>query len=93
MYSRRELQTNLTPKLSKLPVPARIPGKTSRALNTFANAQLAALAFLVPGFFSNLSPLFAAVMSAAFLGELPHAHHALAFALIVGGVWVSSRRG
>jgi drug/metabolite transporter (DMT)-like permease len=45
------------------------------------------------GFFANLTPLFAAVMSAAFLGELPRAYHALAFALIVGGILVSSRRG
>ena len=44
------------------------------------------------GFFSNLTPLFAAVLSAAFLGELPKAYHALAFALIVGGIVVSSRR-
>lgn len=44
------------------------------------------------GFFSNLTPLIAAVLSAAFLGELPHLHHALAFALIVGGILVSSRR-
>jgi drug/metabolite transporter (DMT)-like permease len=46
----------------------------------------------VAAFFSNLTPLFAAVMSAAFLGELPHAYHAVAFALIVGGIVVSSRR-
>ena len=45
----------------------------------------------VAGFFSNLTPLFAALLSAAFLGELPHAYHALAFALIVGGIVVSSR--
>lgn len=45
----------------------------------------------VAGFFANLTPLFAAVMSAAFLGELPHVYHALAFALIIGGIWVSSR--
>jgi drug/metabolite transporter (DMT)-like permease len=44
------------------------------------------------GFFSNLTPLFAAVMSAAFLGELPHVYHAIAFALIVGGIVVSSAR-
>jgi drug/metabolite transporter (DMT)-like permease len=44
------------------------------------------------GFFSNLTPLFAALMSAAFLGETPQAFHALAFALIVGGIVVSSRR-
>ncbi len=46
----------------------------------------------VAGFFSNLTPLFAAVLSAAFLGELPQGFHVAAFALIVGGIWVSSRR-
>lgn len=46
----------------------------------------------VAGFFSNLTPLFAAVMSAAFLGEPPRIYHAIAFALIVGGIVVSSRR-
>lgn len=46
----------------------------------------------VAGFFSNLTPLFAAVFSAAFLGEAPHLYHALAFVLIVGGIVVSSRR-
>jgi len=46
----------------------------------------------VAGFFSNLTPLFAALMSAAFLGETPQPFHALAFALIVGGIVVSSRR-
>jgi drug/metabolite transporter (DMT)-like permease len=46
----------------------------------------------VAGFFINLTPLFTAVLSAAFLGELPHLYHALAFVLIVGGIAVSSRR-
>ncbi len=46
----------------------------------------------VAGFFSNLTPLFAALLSAAFLGQAPHAYHAAAFALIVGGIVVSSRR-
>lgn len=45
----------------------------------------------VAGFFSNLTPLFTAVLSSAFLGESPHLYHALAFALIVGGIVVSSR--
>ncbi len=44
------------------------------------------------GFFSNLTPLFAALLSATFLGEAPRAYHALAFALIVAGIVVSSRR-
>jgi drug/metabolite transporter (DMT)-like permease len=47
----------------------------------------------IAGFFSNLTPLFAALFSAAFLGEAPHLYHALAFVLIVGGIVVSSRRG
>jgi drug/metabolite transporter (DMT)-like permease len=46
----------------------------------------------VAGFFANLTPLFAALLSAAFLGELPHVYHAVAFGLIVGGIVVSSRR-
>ncbi len=45
----------------------------------------------IAAFFSNLTPLFAALMSSAFLGEVPHVYHALAFALIVGGIVVSSR--
>ena len=46
----------------------------------------------IAGFFTNLTPLFAALLSAAFLGELPHLYHALAFLLIVGGIVVSARR-
>ena len=45
----------------------------------------------VAAFFSNLTPLFAALMSSAFLGELPHLYHIAAFALIVGGIAWSSR--
>lgn len=46
----------------------------------------------VAGFFSNLTPLFAALMSLAFLGEPPRLFHGVAFALIVAGIVVSSRR-
>jgi drug/metabolite transporter (DMT)-like permease len=46
----------------------------------------------IGAFFVNLTPLFAALLSSAFLGELPHAYHALAFALIVAGIVVSARR-
>jgi drug/metabolite transporter (DMT)-like permease len=46
----------------------------------------------IAAFFSNLTPLFAALMSSAFLGELPHLYHVAAFALIVGGIVISSRR-
>ena len=45
----------------------------------------------IAGFFTNLTPLFAALLSAAFLGELPHLYHGVAFALIVGGIVVSAR--
>jgi len=46
----------------------------------------------VAGFFANLTPLFTALLSSAFLGDLPHLYHALAFVLIVGGIAVSSHR-
>jgi drug/metabolite transporter (DMT)-like permease len=46
----------------------------------------------IAAFFSNLTPLFAALLSSAFLGELPHLYHGAAFALIVGGIVLSSRR-
>ena len=42
--------------------------------------------------FMNLTPLFAAVLSAAFLREAPHWYHGVAFVLIVGGIVVASRR-
>ena len=43
-------------------------------------------------FFANLTPVFAALMSAALLGEVPRWYHGIAFALIVAGIVVSSRR-
>ena len=46
----------------------------------------------VAAFFANLTPLFAALLSAVWLGEAPHCYHALAFALIVAGIKVSSGR-
>jgi len=46
----------------------------------------------IGAFFVNLTPLFTALLSSAFLGELPHAYHVLAFFLIVGGIVVSARR-
>lgn len=48
---------------------------------------------VVAGFFINLTPIFAALLSALFLGTPPQWFHALAFVLIVGGIMVSSRRG
>lgn len=45
----------------------------------------------VASFFNNLTPLFAAVLSAAVLGEAPRWFHGAAFLLIVAGILVSSR--
>jgi drug/metabolite transporter (DMT)-like permease len=46
----------------------------------------------IAGFFANLTPLFAALLSTVTLGDAPHAYHAVAFLLIVGGIVVSSRK-
>lgn len=46
----------------------------------------------IASFFTNLTPLFAALMSATLLGDMPRLYHAAGFALIVGGIVVSSRR-
>jgi drug/metabolite transporter (DMT)-like permease len=42
--------------------------------------------------FSNLTPLFAAVLSLALLGEAPHWYHAVAFVLFATGIGISARR-
>jgi drug/metabolite transporter (DMT)-like permease len=44
----------------------------------------------IASFFNNLTPLFAAVLSAAVLGEAPRWYHGAAFLLIVAGILVSS---
>lgn len=46
----------------------------------------------LPAFFANLTPLFAALLSALVLGEAPRPYHALAFALIVAGIAASTSR-
>ena len=46
----------------------------------------------VAAFFSNLTPVFAGLLAAAMLGELPSWYHGAAFALIVAGIVVSARR-
>jgi drug/metabolite transporter (DMT)-like permease len=53
---------------------------------------VAAVGPTTAGIFANLTPLFAALLSTAMLGEAPHGYHAVAFALIVAGILVSSRR-
>jgi len=42
------------------------------------------------GFFANLTPLFTALLSSAFLAHYPQTYHLIAFALIVGGIWLSA---
>jgi drug/metabolite transporter (DMT)-like permease len=46
----------------------------------------------VAAFFSNLTPLFAALLSTVLLGDVPQAYHAIAFLLIVSGIVVSTQR-
>ena len=46
----------------------------------------------IASFFSNLSPVFAALLSTALLGEAAQLYHLLAFIMIVGGIVVSARR-
>ena len=46
----------------------------------------------IAGFFGNLIPLFTAVLSIPVLGNTPHLYHGIAFALIVAGIVVSSRK-
>lgn len=43
------------------------------------------------GFFVNLMPFFAAILSVIFLDEAPQLYHAVAFLLIIGGILYSSR--
>jgi drug/metabolite transporter (DMT)-like permease len=43
-------------------------------------------------FFNNLTPLFAALLSALVLGQAPQPYHAVAFVLIVGGIAIGMRR-
>ncbi|MFY7863212.1 DMT family transporter [Roseateles sp.] len=45
----------------------------------------------IAAFFGNLTPVFAALMSGALLGEWPQWYHGLAFGLIAAGIWISSQ--
>jgi drug/metabolite transporter (DMT)-like permease len=53
---------------------------------------VAAVGPSLAAFFANLTPLFAAILSALWLGQAPQWHHALAFVLIVAGIAVSNRQ-
>lgn len=55
-------------------------------------AGVALLGPSVAGFFMNLIPLFAALLSTLFLGESPQLFHAAAFVLIAAGIVLSARK-
>lgn len=44
------------------------------------------------GIFVNLVPVFASILSVAYLGEAFETYHALALALVLGGIWLSERK-
>lgn len=46
---------------------------------------------LLPMFFVNLTPVFAAIMSVVLLREFPHAYHLIGLVLIVMGIWLAYR--
>ncbi len=46
----------------------------------------------IAALFSNLTPLFAALLSLPALGEAPHWYHGVAFLLIAGGIVISTPR-
>ncbi|HET7795314.1 MAG TPA: DMT family transporter [Rhizobacter sp.] len=45
----------------------------------------------IAAFFNNLTPIFAALLSAAWLGESPRWYHVIAFVFIAAGILVTSR--
>jgi len=45
------------------------------------------------GLFVNLVPVFGAMLAVALLGEPFHVYHALALALVLGGIWLAERKG
>ena len=44
------------------------------------------------GIFVNLVPVFGALLAVVLLGEPFHLYHALALALVLGGIWLAERR-
>jgi len=46
---------------------------------------------VIPVYFANLTPLFAAALSTLLLGEAPRIYHAIALALIVVGIHLAAR--
>ena len=46
----------------------------------------------LPVFFFTLTPVFAALMSSALLGDWPRWYHAAGLGAIVAGIWIANRR-
>jgi Integral membrane protein DUF6. len=46
---------------------------------------------VIPVYFANLTPVFAAVLSAWLLAEAPQPYHLVALALILGGIHLATR--
>jgi drug/metabolite transporter (DMT)-like permease len=44
------------------------------------------------GLFINLVPIFAALMGIGLLGETFAPYHAVALALVLGGIWIAERK-
>jgi drug/metabolite transporter (DMT)-like permease len=48
---------------------------------------------VIPVYFANLTPVFAAVLSAWLLADAPRPYHVAALLLIIGGIHLASRPG
>jgi drug/metabolite transporter (DMT)-like permease len=46
---------------------------------------------VIPVYFANLTPVFAAVLSMWLLDDAPRIYHVAALALIIGGIHLASR--
>ncbi|MFT4170977.1 MAG: DMT family transporter [Rhodocyclaceae bacterium] len=57
----------------------------------FWNRAVAQVGSAVAGLFIHLMPVFTPLLSALFLGELPHLYHFAGMALILGGIWLTTR--
>lgn len=53
---------------------------------------IARVGAVIPVYFANLTPVFAALLSTLLLGEAPHGYHFAGLALIVLGIHLASRR-
>lgn len=57
----------------------------------FYNAGVAAVGAARSALFIHLMPVFATVLAAIFLGERPLLHHFVGTALVLAGIWLSTR--